>query len=417
MNRKQFLENWKYPSILLLGIGISNIGSWIYFIALNLIVLDMTKSPFAVSVLYILKPIATLLTNLWSGSFIDRRNKRNAMALLDMLRAVFIALLPIISSTWYIYMLVIFINMADSMFGPASMTYITKLIPQENRQRFNSLHSLISSGAFLIGPAVAGLLFLLGSPLLAIYINAAALLISGVITLFLPNLEESTIVGQRESKPKMSFAVIQDDWKAVMRFYRSHVYIMAICLLFGGVMVVMASAVDSLEASFATLVLHLTESEYGVLVSIAGAGIIIGAMVNTLIVKKIAVSSMIGIGTIGVCFGYLIFAVSHTFFFAGAGFFTLAFCLAFVNAGFATFYQNNVPVDMMGRIGSLNGFIHAVFIILATAALGLASEWFSLRMVIIIGVLVMVVLGAMLCAFVLQSSKKPYYVTASSLKG
>lgn len=414
---KLIFEKWKYPSILLLGIGVSNIGSWIYFIALNLIVLDMTKSPFAVSVLYILRPIATLLTNLWSGSLIDRWNKRNAMAALDVLRAVFITLMPLFSSTWYIYSLVILISMADSMFGPASMTYITKLIPQEQRQRFNSFNSLISSGAFLIGPAVAGLLFMLGSPQLAIYINAAALLVSGLITLCLPNLEKAAINEQREPAPRMSLDVIRADWKAVMQFYRSHIYITAICLLFGGIMVVMASAVDSLEATFAVLELHLTEGDYGVLVSVAGAGIILGAIVNTLIVQKIAVSWMIGIGTLGVCSGYLIYAFSYSFFIAGAGFFILAFYQAFANAGFATFYQNHVPVDMMGRIGSLNGFIHAVFIILVTVVLGLTSEIFSLRIVIITGVLVMVLLGAILCALVFQASKKTYYVTKPSLKG
>ncbi len=48
------MEAWKYPMILLFGIGISNVGAWIYFIALNLIVLDITQSALAISALYIL---------------------------------------------------------------------------------------------------------------------------------------------------------------------------------------------------------------------------------------------------------------------------------------------------------------------------------------------------------------------------
>lgn len=81
---------WKNPLLLLFGICVSNLGAWIYLIALNLIILDRTGSPFAVSVFYILIPIATLCTNFWSGSFIDRLNKRNLMIFLDFIRAFLI---------------------------------------------------------------------------------------------------------------------------------------------------------------------------------------------------------------------------------------------------------------------------------------------------------------------------------------
>lgn len=76
---KRLLESWKYPAFLLGAIGISTIGEWIYFISLNLIVLKETGSALAVSILYILKPLAALFTNVWSGSLIDRLHQRNLM--------------------------------------------------------------------------------------------------------------------------------------------------------------------------------------------------------------------------------------------------------------------------------------------------------------------------------------------------
>lgn len=74
------------------------------------------------------------------------------------------------------------------------MTYMTKLIPVEQRQRFNSLRSLISSGAFLIGPAVAGALLIVSTPEFTIYMNTIAFLLSGLITLLLPNLDKKKIL-------------------------------------------------------------------------------------------------------------------------------------------------------------------------------------------------------------------------------
>jgi len=76
---KNKLLSRKYPCLLLFGIGTSNIGDWIYLIALNVMMLDMTNSPLAVSGLYMIKPLAALCTNIWSGSLIDRINKRKLM--------------------------------------------------------------------------------------------------------------------------------------------------------------------------------------------------------------------------------------------------------------------------------------------------------------------------------------------------
>lgn len=406
------LASWKYPFILLIGIGVSNVGGWIYFIALNLIVLDMTDSPLAVSVLYIIKPLASLVTNFWAGSMIDRINKRKLMVFLDLFRAVFIAFLPFMSSISLIYLVVFIINMASSMFGPTSMIYITKLIPKEKRKQFNSLHSLVTSGAFLIGPAVAGLLFFIGTPIFAIYINALALFISGIITLLMPNIEKQKVASS--PKNRLSIAVIKNDWISVVEFSRRSRYIMLIYFLFSCVMVVMASAVDSLEAAFTKEVLFLSDSEYGFLVTIAGAGIIVGSIINSLIIKKLETSLLIGLGTVFVSTGYMIYAFSNTFIVAAIGFFILAFFIAYANTGFLTFYQNNIPVDVMGRIGSVYSLIQAILVITITSIMGVAAQITSIETVVILGVLIMMILSIILCAFTLIPANKQFYETEAA---
>ncbi|RFA32979.1 MFS transporter [Virgibacillus dokdonensis] len=407
MNVKKEITRWKYACILLFGIGISNIGEWVYFIALNLIVLDMTDSPLAVSVLYIIKPLATLFTSFWAGSFIDRLNKRSLMIFLDIIRALFIVLLPLLSSVPSIYLFVFIINMASAMFSPVSLIYITKLILQGDRKRFNALYSLVTSGAFFIGPAVAGLLFYIGTPTLAIYINAVALFSSGLITYFMPNLENNYGTMQE----KISFKILRKDWNVVMDFSREHKYTMWIYVLFSCVMVVMASAVDSLEAAFAKKVLLLSNSEYGILVSIAGAGIVLGACINTLFIKKIAVSLLIGLGSVLVSFGYVIYAISTTFLFAGIGFFILAFFISYANAGFLTFYQNNIPTDVMGRVGSIYRLFEAMLIIFTTTIIGTLAQMISIRIAVIAGVFVMLLLAfTLLIASRLPSKKRCFNV-------
>ncbi|WKA56742.1 MFS transporter [Planococcus shixiaomingii] len=398
---------WKYPSILLFGIGIANFGAWVYLIALNLIVLEMTHSPLAVAGLYIIKPAAALLTNGWAGSLIDRTNKRNLMVGLDVIRALLIAFLPFTSSLWTIYALVLLINMAGSMFEPASMTYITKLIPFEQRQRFNALRSLIDSGAFLIGPAIAGILFMLGTPTAAIFINAVALLLSGLVTMMMPDLEK--VASIEKSVSTMSWSTIRKDWKEVIAFSRKSSFIMLVFFLFS-CMMVMTAAIDSQEASFAKAVLSLTDGEYGFLVSIAGAGIIIGAAGNALFIKKLTPPFLIGGGSLLLSAGYLVYAFSSSFLGAATGFFILAFALAFANTGFQTFSQNNIPVEMMGRVVSIYGLLEAFLVIVATVIIGASAQLISIQPVVIAATLVMFFIALLLVVLSTKGRKNVEHV-------
>ncbi|MED2788508.1 MFS transporter [Bacillus thuringiensis] len=403
---KNLLKDWKYPLLLLSGVGIANLGAWIYLIALNVLVYNMGGSALAVATLYVIKPLATLFTNAWSGSMIDRLNKRKLMIHLDIYRALFIAILPLLPSLWIVYVFVFFISMASAIYEPTAMTYMTKLIPVEQRQRFNSLRTLIGSGASLIGPAVAGGLLIAGTPEFAIYMNAIAFLLSGFITLLLPNLDKKE--ASDTTSNTLSLTVLKKDWNTVINFSRKHVYVVCVYFLFQS-MFVLATATDSLELSFAKEVLLLTDSEYGFLVSIAGAGFILGAITNTILSKKLAPSLLIGIGSLFIAIGYLIYAFSNVFLIAAIGFFILSFSMAYANTGFYTFYQNNVPVHIMGRIGSIYGLVIALVTIFITIVSGVATQFISIQLVVIVGSLIMLFITSVLCVFTLLPSKSKVY--------
>lgn len=396
---------WKNPLLLLVGIGISNVGAWVYLIALNLIILDMTGSPLAVSILYILLPLAALFTNVWSGTFIDRLNARNLMIFLDFIRALFIFTLPFLDSLFLIYFVVFIINIASSIFEPASMVYMTKLISKTDRQRFNAMRNFIHSCGFILGPSIAGFLFIISSPYLAIQMNSIALFLSAIVLLLLPNAE---IQKGRILSEKMKLSLIYNDWKSILKFSRTNMHVTLVYLLFS-VMTVFMTALDSLEAAFATEVLSLSESTYGFLVSIAGVGIIGGSLVNAVFANHLKLTTLIGLGAFFTPIGYIIFAFSNDFIGASIGFFTLTFFLSFANTGFLTFYQNNVPVDIMGRFSSILGILEACLIIVCTVTIGLSAELFDIRPIYIIGSFAFLLLGLMINFVISDRSKRSYY--------
>lgn len=397
--------NWKASVLLLVGIGISNIGAWIYLLALNLMVFNMTGSPFAVSVLYMLIPLATLVTDVWAGSFIDRLNKRTLMIILDVVRACFILCLPFLDSLLWIYFFVFVINMGSTIFESTSLVYMTKLVPKENRQRFNSLRNFIQSSGFILGPSIAGLLFVLSTPSMAIFFNAIALLLSAFVIMLLPNLDDKD---EEVVYTRITFAVIKEDWKTVLSFGRKHAYVTWVYLLFGGAGVFLAG-IDSLEVAFATKVLHLSESTYGFLVSIAGLGMIVGSIINVWFARVMKINVLMGLGAIIMPIGYLLFGFSSSFVGAAIGFFTVTCAMTFANVGFLTFYQNHIPVSIMGRFTSMVGIIEASSTIAITLLIGLFAEWFAIRPVYLVSSVIFLLLGLYMYRVVMNEEKEKFY--------
>lgn len=392
---KVMKKHWRDMSLLLGAIGIANIGEWIYMIALHLLIFQETGSVLAVTAIYMMRPVASLLTNSWSGSLIDRLNQRKVMISLDISRAILIACIPFALFSGYLltlYVIVFLIQMAQAMFHPASMVYMTGLIPADNRKRFNAIRSLLQSGGFLLGPAVAGLLFLIGTPVFSIYINAICLLVSALFTTCLPNL-----LKQDANQKGFTLSMLKEDAKLVLRFSLTSRQIMTVYLLFSAAITVLPTAIDSLETAFAKEVLLLTDTQYGLLVSIAGAGIIAGAGLNSVIVEKLPVSIMLGVGSLFVACGYLIYAFSSTLFAAAVGFFILAFFLAFANTGFMTFYQTNIPVEVMGRVASFYALVEAILTIMMTGFSGGLAHVLSIRTSVVIGSLCMLLVCLLLC--------------------
>ncbi|MFJ5790429.1 MFS transporter [Lysinibacillus sp. NPDC093197] len=399
------MSRWKYPLILLGGIGISNVGAWVYLIALNLILLNETGSPLAIAFLYILGPIATICSNAWAGSLIDRVNTRLLMMGLDIFRAICIALIPFLPSFIYVYVLAFIINMGSAIFQPTSMVYMTKLIPEKDRQRFNALRSFINSCGSLIGPAIAGILFWMATPYTAIHINAVALFFSALIIMMLPNVE--TKLKETEVQ-RFTWDLIKNDFRVVINFSKGNTYITKIYLLFSGTTIFM-TAIDSLEAAFAKGVLLISDTNYGFLLSIFGAGIIIGSIINSVFSKQLAVNLLIGIGTIFTSIGYLVLYSSNGFFSAAPSVFLIGFAVTFANTGYLTFYQNHVPVGMMGRFGSIFSVIEAGFIVALTVLIGLAAELTSIRPIGLIGSIAFFLLGLLALKAVTAAKRQEYF--------
>ncbi|MEI5908982.1 MFS transporter [Bacillus spongiae] len=393
------------------GLGISNLGDFIYLVAINILVLQLTGSAAAVAGLWIIGPIASMLTKFWSGSIIDRLNIRRIMIGTDIIRAILVALIPFFNSIWLIYACLFFLSISKAFFEPAAITYITNIVPEKGRKQFNSFRSLISSGAFLIGPAISGALLLITSVNISIWINAFSFVISAILVYLLPNVNTDSTNKVR----KISLEILKNDWKEVFKFSRSNLFIVKVYFLAQFFMIV-ALGMDAQEVVFTQKVLNLSETDYGMLISLTGVGSILGATTVSLVAKYLSIRALISVGYFMVSVGYLVYAFSFSFWAVAIGFMLLGFFNAFSGTGFMTFYQNNVPINMMGRISSIYGifqsFLQVIFILL----IGFTGDIIPVRYSIIAASTLMVLLSILQIRWVLMPSKSSYFEEEVELK-
>lgn len=398
------MKNWKDPAILLFSIGISSIGDFVYLVAINIIVYQLTGSAAAVAGLWIIGPLTNIATKFWTGSFIDYRSKKKVMVATYIIRTVFICLIPFAPNIAVIYGILVILSVAKAFFNPSSMTYVAILVPKEQRKRFNSIRSFASSGAFIIGPAIGGSLILAASIETVLWINSLFFVFSAILLLFLPEKENI----DKETIPALTFSQVVRDFTVVQKFMSANKYVAFI--YFGIIMVMIFSfAMDAQEVVFTQQVIGLSEMEYSLLISITGIGSVAGAVLLSFFSNKFSLRFMIVIGLTMMTLGYVIYAFSWSFASIVAGFVILGFFNVFLNAGIMTFYQNNVPIEIMGRVTSIYQLIQSAVQVVFILAIGFLADIVSLRITIVTLALVMLISSFIFSVYVLKPDKKFFY--------
>lgn len=400
---------WKKPIILLISTGLAGIGNFIYLVAINLLVYQMTGSAAYVAGLWIIGPTINVLTKFWTGSFIDYRSKRKIMMVTYVTRAILIFLIPLLPNIYMVYLVLILLSIANSFFVPSSVTYTTKLVPIEIRKRYNSIHSLTTSGAFIVGPAIAGALILLRGIDFTLYINTFLFIGSALLLFFLPETDQE----DPGSAPRLTFSQIRSDWFVVLEFFKGKKYVAFIYSMYLTT-TIFSFAMDAQEVVFAQRVVGLSELEYSLLISITGIGAIVGAFLVTIFAQKLSLRVMISLGMLMETVGYLCYAFSWSFLSITIGFIILGLFNAFINAGITTFYQNNVPTDIMGRVTSVFQLFQSLLQIIFVLLVGTIAEIIPLRITIISLSLGMLVVALITMANIGKKSKTEFFSESRS---
>lgn len=386
-------KNLTHITVYLAARGISQIGDFMLLIAINIWVLNITHSPIAVSILWIIPALAQLVVSPWAGSITDRLDRKTVMIVTEFVRAVLIAGMAVAAHVWLLYLLLFLVNGVGSFFAASSSPYVTYLVPNHRRKRVNGIRGALQSGAVVVGPAVTGLIVnLTGGITAAIWIDAITFSISAGSLFVLPSFKSIVEKVPSTTEKRAAFRIWVLDLRQAVQILKERAFftfVLSLVTISG----VIGVATDSQEVVFAHGVLHLSSSQYSFLVSIAGAGYVLGAVFVATLANKLSLTVLIGVGSLLGSGGFVIYAFSHSLVIAAVGFVVLGVFISFSSAGFSTFYQMSLPVAYMGRVANVTTPISQGFIIVLTVAAGLTAHVIGVRMMTIDYTICMLVFG------------------------
>jgi MFS family permease len=175
---------------LLAGLAISQIGDWLYNLALVTLVYERTHSAMWASVAVAARVVPIVVLGPIGGVIADRFDRRRVMVASDLLRLALMVLLALAAAANLPIAIVPLIAAAATVAGspyPSCAASVTPvLVPDADLPGANAARSAVTSLGLIIGPALGGVLLLLGAPWLAFAVNAVTFGLSALAVLAIP---------------------------------------------------------------------------------------------------------------------------------------------------------------------------------------------------------------------------------------
>jgi MFS family permease len=170
--------------LLWTGMAVSLLGDGVFLVALAWQVYELSNTPSALSLVGVAMSAPHVAFLLLGGVVSDRFERRRVMVAADLLRAVSVGMLGILSVTGHLRLghvlaLVAIYGTGMALFGPAFDAIVPDIVPAKLLAQANSLDQFARPGALRIaGPALGGWLIAAGGAGGAFLVDAASFLVS-----------------------------------------------------------------------------------------------------------------------------------------------------------------------------------------------------------------------------------------------
>ena len=190
--------------LLWLGQATSTLGDGLVPVALSFAVIGtLDRSATALGVVLAAQSLPLVLFLLVGGVWADRLPRQMVMLVSDVIRCAVQATLAILllsgaAQLWHLAVLVAIYGTAQAFFQPAATGVVPATISAPRLQQANALLGLSRGMAFIVGPAIAGVIAATTNPGIVFAVDAVTFAVSATALAFL-RLSRARRGGERKS--------------------------------------------------------------------------------------------------------------------------------------------------------------------------------------------------------------------------
>lgn len=362
--------------ILWFGQSLSLLGSSLTGFALSVWIFEETKqaTPFVLAVLFNTLPQIVLTPIV--GPLVDRWSRRWIMILADTCNVLTtsVVLLLIFTSSldiWHIYLLAFLGSSFNAFQEPAYTSSITMLVPEKHLTRANGMIQISGAIQQLLGPALAGTLYLtigLSGIVLIDFIGYFA----SIGTLLFIHIPQNKVA----LKPITKISVIHTLFHDTLDGWR---YLIT---RNGLISLLIYSALINFFINFTIvligpLVLSFgTPSTLGVVQTISGIGAFIGSIIISVRKSpKRYIQSITGLVILSAV-GLIIIGLKSSTIIISIGLFIMMFCIPSISSLIQSIFQTKIQSTLQGRVFAIRIMITRSVLPLAYLSAGILSDSF-----------------------------------------
>jgi len=372
------------------SVVVSHLGNGMANVALAFAVLGF-GTPTDLGIVLLSREIPMIVFLLLGGVFADRIPRRRILISTDLVKgSAQVATAALLFSggahVWNVALLQVAFGVANAFSRPIGLGLIKETVSDAHLQHANALAQLSRSTLSIVSPALGALIVTLGSPAIAIAVDAATFFASATF------IASMRLTGTVRAATKSIVGDLRDGW----REFISRPWVVAIIASFGLFQLTYFPALLVLGPTVANE--HLNGAAgWGTIIAVEA----IGAVVGGLVALRIRVARPLVVSELAVVpSGFLLFAlavplplaaIAAVGFFVGMGF-------ALGENLYVTAFQRNIPGHALSRISSYDWFGSVALNPLGYALIGpIAAAIGTAETMVITGILnILVCIGVVL---------------------
>jgi MFS family permease len=255
------------------GQMVSLFGTWMQMTAQGFLVFELTHSSAFLGYVGFASGIPSWLVTMYGGVIADRMSRRKLLVITQsamMALALILAALTFTGAvqSWHILVLAFGLGLANAFDAPARMAFVTELVNRQDLTNAVALNATLFNSAFVVGPAVAGIIYAAFGPGWCFTINGISF-VAVIAALMAMHLRPQEQITERSStllalKEGISYVHHQP-------VIRTLIGLVASASLFG-------ISLGTLLPAWSVKILHGNAATNGMLFSARGIGSLFGAL-------------------------------------------------------------------------------------------------------------------------------------------